>query len=147
MNRILDCRVYSTGCLILKLSFLDNVHIIGRPFVKRSALLSYRCSVCLSVLSVTLVYCGQMVGRIKMKPSSALPKKGKAQQPPTFRPMYCGQTAGWIKMPLGTEVVLDPGHTVLDGDPAPNPPKGHSSRPLFSAHVHCGQTVAHLSYL
>jgi len=26
-----------------------------------------RCPVCLSVLSVTLVYCGQMVGRMKMK--------------------------------------------------------------------------------
>jgi len=29
--------------------------------------LSVRCPVCLSVLSVTLVYCGQTVGRIKMK--------------------------------------------------------------------------------
>jgi len=27
--------------------------------------------------------------------------------------------AGWIKMPLGTEVGLGPGHSVLDGDPAP----------------------------
>ena len=31
--------------------------------------------------------------------------------------------AGLIKMPLGTEVVLGPGDTVLDGDPAP-PKKG-----------------------
>ena len=31
--------------------------------------------------------------------------------------MYCGQTVGWIKMPLGTEVGLVPGDTVLDGDP------------------------------
>jgi len=30
-----------------------------------------------------------------------------------------GQTAGWIKMPLGTEVGLDPGDIVLDGDPVP----------------------------
>jgi len=30
----------------------------------------------------------------------------------------CGQTTGWIKMPLGTEVGLGPGHIVLDGDPA-----------------------------
>jgi len=57
----------------------------------------------------------------------------------------CGQTAGWIKMPLGTEVDLGPGHTVLDGDAAPSPKKGHSS-PLFSAHVYCGQTLAHVSY-
>jgi len=33
-----------------------------------------------------------------------------------------------------------PGHIVLDGDPAPPPPKGHS--PLqFSTHVYCGQTA------
>ena len=44
------------------------------------------CPVCLSVcLSVTLVYCGQTVGRIKMK--------------------------------LGMQVGLSPGHIVLDGDP------------------------------
>jgi len=29
---------------------------------------------------------------------------------------------------------------VLDGDPAPPPPKGHS--PQFSAHVCCGQMAA-----
>ena len=33
--------------------------------------------------------------------------------------VYCEQTVGWIKMPLGVEVVLDPGHTALNGDPAP----------------------------
>ena len=31
----------------------------------------------------------------------------------------CGQTAGWIKMALVTEVGHDPGHIVLEGDPAP----------------------------
>jgi len=41
-------------------------------------------------------------------------------------------------MPLGMEVGLSPGHTVLDGEPAP-PKKGHS--PQFSAHVCCGQTA------
>jgi len=59
-------------------------------------MLSDRClSVCLSVcpvLSLTLVYCGQTVGRIKMK--------------------------------LGRQVGLGPGHIVLDGDSAPAPPKG-----------------------
>jgi len=74
------------------------VDVFGRPFLKRFAL-CYRSVVCLSDLSVTLVYCGQTVGRIKMK--------------------------------LGTQVGLGPGHTVLDGDPAPPPPKGHS--PQFSA--------------
>jgi len=74
-----------------------------------------RCLSCLSVsLSVTLVYCGQMVG--------------------------------WIKMPLGMEVGLGRRHTVLDGDPAP--PKGaQQSPPHFSAHVYCGETVAHLNML
>ena len=31
-----------------------------------------------------------------------------------------------IKMKLGMQVYLCPGHTGLDGDPAPPPPKGHS---------------------
>ena len=31
--------------------------------------------------------------------------------------MYCGQMVGWIRMPLGTEVGLDPGNIVLDGYP------------------------------
>jgi len=32
--------------------------------------------------------------------------------------VYCGQVVGWIKMLLGLEVGLGPGHTVLDGNPA-----------------------------
>jgi len=51
--------------------------------------------------------------------------------------VYCGQTVGWIKMKLGMEVGLVPGHIVLDGDPPPQ--KGHS--PQFSAYVCCGQTA------
>ena len=47
-------------CLV---SFLK---LFGRPFVKRFALCYHTIS-CLSVLSVTLVYCGQTVGWIKMK--------------------------------------------------------------------------------
>jgi len=42
-------------------------------------------------------------------------------------------------MPLGTEVDLGPGYTVLDRDPAP-PKRGHSSSPLL-ARVYCDQTV------
>ena len=77
--------------------------VFGRPLVKRFAL-CYKTVVCLfvcpvmSVLSVTLV--------------------------------YCGQTVGWIKIKLGMEICLGPGHNVLDGDPALPPPKGHSPRPL-----------------
>jgi len=66
-------------------------------------MLSDRClsvsPVCLSVLSVTLVYCGQTVGRIKMK--------------------------------LGMQVGLGPGHNVLDGDPAPPTPKP----PIFGPYL------------
>jgi len=47
--------------------------------------------------------------------------------------------AGWIKMPLGMEVVLGPGHIVVDGDSAPPPQKG--TEPPISAHVYCGQTA------
>ena len=70
------------------------------------------CPVCLSVcLSVTLVYCGQTFGQIKMKLSvqvglgpAPLHKKG-AEPPPQFAAHFqCGQTAGCIKIPLGMEV-------------------------------------------
>ena len=40
-----------------------------------------------------------------------------------------------IKMPLGMEVNLGPGHIVLDEDPAPR----LRAQPQFSAHVGCGQ--------
>ena len=43
-------------------------------------------------------------------------------------------------MPLGTEVDLRPGHTVLDGDPAPLPKRAKSS-PQFSADFYDGQTA------
>jgi len=45
-----------------------------------------------------------------------------------------------------TEKGLGAGHIVLDGEPAP-PRKGAQQPPsLFSAHVYCGQAVAHLSH-
>jgi len=49
--------------------------------------------------------------------------------------------ATWIKMPVGVEVGLGPGHFVLDGDPAPFPRKGAEANPKFSAHVYFGQTA------
>ena len=87
-------------------SWLMNIRTVGH-FVGFWAtvcktvrpMLSDRCPVLsvLSVLSVTLVYCGQTVGRIKMK--------------------------------LGTVVGLGPGHTALDGDPAP--PRKGKQQPHF----------------
>ena len=38
--------------------------------------------------------------------------------------VHCGQTVGRIKMKLGMQVGLSPGHIVLDGDPTPLPKKG-----------------------
>jgi len=38
--------------------------------------------------------------------------------------VHCGQTVGRIKMKLGVQVGLGPGHIVLDGDPAPASSKG-----------------------
>ena len=58
--------------------------------------------------------------------------------------VYCGQTVGWIKMPLGYRTEVGLGSVVLHVDPAP-PRKGAQQSPYFSAHVYCGQTVAHLS--
>jgi len=49
-----------------------------------------------------------------------------------------GTWVGCIKIKLGMQAGLGPGHIALDGDPAP--PKGHS--PTFSAHVRCGQMAA-----
>jgi len=109
--------------------------------------LSGRCPVCLSVLSVTLVYCGPTVGWIKMPlgkevglgpcnivldghPALPLRKKGHSSLP-TFGPMYCGQTAGWIKMPLSMAVGLGPGLIVLDGDPAASTSPQRGTPPVF----------------
>jgi len=58
---------------------------------------------------------------------------------------YCGQTAGWIKMTLGIDVGLGPGHIVLDRDPAPLPKKG-AEPPQFLVHVYCGQTAVASRY-
>jgi len=87
------------------------------------------------VLSVTLVYCGQTAGWIKMKLGTQVslgpgdfvldgdpaPLSKRGHSPQFSVHVYCGQTAGWIKMPLGSDVGLGPGHIVLDGDPTPPP--------------------------
>ena len=117
-------------------------------------MLSDRClsvflSVCLSCLSVMLVYCGQMAGWIKMKlgmqvglgPSHIVfyrdptPPPTKGANPPQFSAhVYCGQVAGWIKMQLGREVGVSPSDIVLDGDTAPLPKRGRSL-PIFGPYL------------
>ena len=79
-----------------------NAAIFGRPFVKRFAL-CYQTVVCLSCLSCLSVCLSLTLA-------------------------YCGQTVGWIKLKLGMQVGLGPGHIVLDGDPAP-PRKGEQQPP------------------
>jgi len=86
--------------------------VFGGPFVKRFAL-CYQTVVCLSCFSVC----------------------------PVCDLVHCGQTVGRIKMKLGTQVGLGPSHNVLDGDPAPPPPKWGRAPPQFSAHFYCGQTA------
>jgi len=87
-------------------------------------------------------------GDIVLDEDPAPPKQGNS--PHFSAHVYCGQTAGWIKMPLGTKVGFGPGHIVLDGNPPTqlltHPPNRGGQSPQFSAHIYCGQTVAHLSY-
>ena len=66
----------------------------------------------------------------------------RGYSPPFSAYVYCGQTAGWIKMPLGMEVGLGPGHIVraVWRPPAPSPSKKRTVS-QFSAHVCCGQTA------
>ena len=115
---LLTCGRFASGVYYLTaLLSIKVCTVFGQPFVKRFAL-CYQTVVC---LSASLVYCGQMVG--------------------------------WIKMKLGVQVGLDPGHIVLDGDLAPPPQKGAASPakgaqqppPLFRP-MSVVATVAHLSY-
>ena len=79
----------------------DRRTVFGRPFVKRFAL-CYRSVVCPVCLSCPVC---------------------------DVRPLWPN---GWtIKMKLGMQVGLSPGHIVLGGDRAPTPLKGHSPLPIF----------------
>jgi len=137
--------------------------IFGRPYVKRFALcywtLVLSCPVCPVCLSVTLVYCRQTVGWIKMKLGmqvalvlchivldgdlAPLPKKGP--ELPQFS-VCCGRMAEWIKMPLGMEVGLGPSDFVLDGDPAPPLQKGGAASPQFLAPAYSVHTAGRIKY-
>ena len=78
---------------------------------------------------------------VRLRPSSS---STKGESSPILAHICCGQTAGWIKVLLGREVGIGPGHIVLDGDPPP-PPQGHNrhgpnGRPaqlLLSTCFHC----------
>jgi len=49
-----------------------------------------------------------------------------------------------MKLPLGTEVGLDLGHIVLDGDPAAPTPKKWHRFPQFSANVYCNEMAGRI---
>jgi len=114
--------------------FLDSWAscVFGWPFVKRFAVCD-RTIVCPVCLSVTLVYCGQMVGWTKMRLDTEI---GTQQPPPHFSAyVYSGHTAGWIRIQLGMEVSLGQGVTFCEmGTQHPQHGKGHSSshfQPMF----------------
>jgi len=68
---------------------------------------------------------------VRWRPSPPLQKGGGAPLSKFSAHVYCGQTAGWIKMPLGTNVGLNPGDSVLDGDLAPPHKGGGAPSPIF----------------
>jgi len=74
-------------------------------------------------------------------PLGTPPERGTAAPAHFLVHVYCGQMAGWIRIPLGTEVDLGPGDTVLDGDPAPLMERGTADPPLFGPL--CSGMVAH----
>ena len=84
--------------------------LVGRPFVKRSPYVIGPLSVC------------PVCPRLSVCDVGVLWPNGLTDQDETW---HAGRPR--------------PGHIVLDGDPAPPPPKGHS--PQFSAHIRCSQMV------
>ena len=91
--------------------------LFGRPFEKRFAVCYGTVVLCLSVCLSCLSVCAVGV----LWPS--------------------GQTVRQIKMKLGVQVGLGPGHIVLDGDPAPLPQRAIALC-QFSAHICCSQMAA-----
>ena len=77
---------------------------------------------------------------VRWGPRSPSPKGGSPQ---FSAHVYCGQTAGWMKLVLGMEVGLGPGHIVLDGKPAAFPRKGGRPPPQFSAHFYSAPQCSH----
>ena len=155
-RRIADCTFLKVIAVwLLLFIFWATVTTNGSPY----AIGPLSCPLC-SACSVCLVYRGQtpngwmdqdatLYGSrprlrrycAKWGPSSY--QWQETQQPPLSAHTCCGQAAGWIRIPLGTEVGLGAGDTVLDGDPDPSSTERGTA--ALSAHVYCGQTVDHLA--
>ena len=122
-NKWSNCAYMRENTIELVLPSATRVHdpngisigsaVFGRPFVKRFALCYWTVVLsCLCVLSVCLSVCGVGV----MWPNG-----------------WMDQDETWVRLGLG------PGHIVLDGDPVPPPPKGHTAQCQFAVHICCGQ--------
>jgi len=133
--------------------------VFRRPFVKRFAV-CYRTVVCMSVLSclsVTLVYCGQMAGWIKIPlsmfeglgpgdfvldedPAPALQKRCRAPSP-IFGPCPLWPN-GWIDQDdtWHRGVPWSRHHCARLGPSSPSQKRGGAPS-QFSAHFYCGQTA------
>jgi len=96
---------------------MSKLHkIFGRPFVKRFALCCRTIVLSSPIVLPSLSVCLSVSVCLFV----------------TF--VHCGQTYRHIKMKLGVQVGLSPGHIVLDGDPAPPPPKGVQP-PIFGPYL------------
>jgi len=126
--------------------FAYQIHFLGDRLYNGSRMISDRRPV---RLSVTLVYCGQTVGWIKMKLGTEVGldhcvRRGPSPSPPlqktrpNFRPMSVVAINGWIDQDATNwhGGRPQPRRRCVGG---PSSPKG--TRPQFSAHVCCGQTA------
>jgi len=118
------------------LKFRRRLRLRLRPYNPRS----------MSIVAKRLNGSSRNLARSRPRPSPNCVKWGPSSPPPQgHSPQFSAMSVVAKRLDesrcslLGTEVGLDPGRTVLDGDPTPLPTKGHS--PQFSAHACCDQTA------
>jgi len=136
--------VLNWGCQLTQVVLYNGrktvviVVVFGRPLVKRFVL-CYRTIVCpvLFVLSVTLVYCGQTIGWIKMKlgmqvglgpghMGTQLPLPNKGAEPPIF-----GTCLLWPNACIDQDGTWHRGGRRSMGTQLPSPKRGQSPSPNF----------------
>ena len=120
---------------LCKLNELDFIRRTIRP------MLLDHCLSCLSICNVGVLWPNGWMDQVATwyggRPQSRQhcvrwgPGCPKKQHPQFSAHVCCGETAGWIKMPLGMELGLGPGHIALDGDLAVPQKKGGGTAPNF----------------